>query len=108
MGKKNKAKGNKSQGEEGKRDLSKVKYFHYHENANYALNCTQNKESKKEPAIAVGEALDSHFELDFTIIACMAITAMGCMWYLDSGASFHMMGNRDLFSDWRRRTSSRT
>ena len=24
---------------------------------------------------------------------------MGCMWYLESGASFHMKGNRDLFSD---------
>ena len=29
----------------------------------------------------------------------MANTIMGYMWYLDSGASFHMTRNRDLFSD---------
>ena len=29
----------------------------------------------------------------------MASTAMGCMWYLYIGASFHMTRNRDLFSD---------
>ena len=28
----------------------------------------------------------------------MANTIMGSMWYLESGASFHMMGNIDLFS----------
>ena len=50
--------------------------------------------------VAAGEALASQFELDFTLIACMANTVMGGVWYLDSGASFHMMGNRDLFSDF--------
>ena len=41
----------------------------------------------------------SKFELDFTLIACMASTTMGCMWYLDSDSSFHMTGNRDLFNE---------
>ena len=29
----------------------------------------------------------------------MAITIMGCMWYLDNDVSFHITGNIDLFSD---------
>jgi hypothetical protein len=29
----------------------------------------------------------------------MASSALGSVWYLDSGASFHMMGDKDLFSD---------
>jgi hypothetical protein len=29
----------------------------------------------------------------------MASSALGSMWYLDSGASFHIMGDKELFSD---------
>ena len=53
----------------------------------------------KEPSLAAAEELDSQFELDFTLISCVNNSVMGCMWYLDSGASFHMTGDRDLFSD---------
>jgi len=98
------SKAKKSHGKEGgkKMDLIKVKCFHYHEHGHYAKNCPQKKASKKEPTIAeVGEALASQFEIDFTLIACMAGTSMGGVWYLDSGASFHMTGNRDLFSDFK-------
>ena len=63
------------------------------------MNCPQKKASKKDHVFAMGEAVVSQFELDFTLISCMASTVMGCMWYLDSGASFPMKGNRDLFSD---------
>ena len=84
---------------QAKKELSKIIYFHCHEHGNYATNCPQKKASKKEPAVAAGEALASQFELDFTLISCMAITTIGYMWYLDRGALFHMTGNRDLFSD---------
>ena len=46
-----------------------------------------------------GEALASQFELDFSLIACMASTVMGSVWYLESSASLHMIGCRDIFSD---------
>ena len=47
----------------------------------------------------VGEALTSQFELDFTLIAFMVTSMMGSVWYLDSGALFHMIDNKEFFSD---------
>ena len=41
----------------------------------------------------------SKFELDFTLIAYIDNIIMGSVWYLDSGASFHMTGDIDFFSD---------
>lgn len=98
-----KAKGRMSQSEEGGKnmDLMKIKCFHCHEHGHYAKNCPQKKANKKELTIAAtSEALASQFELNFTLIACMADISMGGVWYLDNGASFHMMGNRDIFSDF--------
>jgi hypothetical protein len=46
-----------------------------------------------------GEALVSQFELDFSLITCMDSSASGSEWYFDSGASFHMMGDKESFSD---------
>jgi len=45
-----------------------------------------------------GEALASQFELDFTLITCMVSSMMACGWFLDSEASFHMTGDKSLFS----------
>ena len=49
--------------------------------------------------MATGESLGSQFELDVTLTACMANTIMRGVLYLENGASFHMTGNKDIFSD---------
>ena len=76
-GKAKKGKGNNfhsksKSGEEGKeRNMSRVKFFHCHEHGHYATNCPQKKKNKKASGSAVGEALASQFELEFSLIVCM-------------------------------------
>ena len=98
---KGKSKKNASQSDvKGKKqDMSKVKFFHCHQHGHYATNFPQKKKNKQAAGSAAGEALASHFELDFSLIACLVSSVMGSVWFLDSGASFHMTGDRDLFSD---------
>ena len=87
-------------GKEGKkRDMTKVNFFHCHDHGHYATNSPQKKKNnKKAPGATTGEALASQFELDFSLISCMTSTVMGSMRYFNSGAYFHMMGNKELFS----------
>ena len=82
-----------------KQDLSKVKCFHCHQHGHYATNCPQKKKNKQAAGSAAGEALTSQFELDFSLIACLVSSCMGSVWCLDSGASFHMTGDKELFSE---------
>ena len=76
-----------------------MKCFHYHEHGHLATNYPQKKKNKKVVGVAAGEALASQFELDLSLIACMVSSALGSVWYLDSGASFQMTGDKELFSD---------
>ena len=39
-------------------------------------------------------SLQEHRQVDFTLISCMVTSMMGSVWYLDSGASFHMTDNK--------------
>ena len=99
-----KGKGNKSHPKSKangkKQDLSKVKCFHCHEHGHFTTSCPQKKNKKKVVGASTGEALASQFEYDFYFIACLVSISMGSVWYLDSGASFHMMGDKELFSDF--------
>eukprot|EP00253_Pinus_taeda_P021600 PITA_21600 len=98
--KKGKSKKASQSGAKGKKqDMSKVKCFHCHQHGHYATNCPQKKKNKQAAGFAGGEALASQFELDFSLIACLVSSVMGSVWFLDSGASFHMTGDRDFFSD---------
>jgi hypothetical protein len=89
----------KSESKVKKLDLSKVKCFHHHEHGHLATNYPQKRKKKKVVGVANGEALASHFELDFSLITCMESSASGSVWYLYSGASFHMTGDKEFFND---------
>jgi hypothetical protein len=89
----------KSEPKVKKLDLSKVKCFHCHEHGHLATNCPQKRKNKKVVGATTGEALASQFELDFSLIAYMASSESRSVWYLDSGAYFHMTGDRESFSD---------
>ena len=64
----------------------------------YATNFPKKKSKKGSSKESDGDALASQFEMDFSLIACMVSSSMGCVWYLDSGASFHMLGDKNIFS----------
>ena len=69
------------------------------EHGHVTTNFPQKKKNKKVAGAAAGEAFASQFELDFSLIACLVSSAMGSVWYLDSCASFHITGDKELFSD---------
>ena len=79
--------------------MSKIKCFHCHNQGHYATEYPHKNVGMNPSGGATGEALASQFELDFTLIACVVTSVMGSVWYLDSGASFHMNENKELFSD---------
>ena len=79
-------------------DKSQVRCFNCHEMGHYATNFPSKKSKKGSSKGSEGEALASQFEMDFSLITCMVSLMMGCVWYLDSGASFHMTGDKILFS----------
>jgi hypothetical protein len=89
----------KSESKGKKLDFSKVVCFHYHKHRHLATRCVHKKKNKKAARAASGEALASQFELEFSLIACMVSSALGSVWYLDSGTSFHMTGDKEFFSD---------
>ena len=82
-----------------KQEISKVKCFHCHQHRHYATNFPQKKKNKQAVGSVAGEALASYLELDFSLISCLVSSMMDSVWFLDSGSSFHMIGDRDLFTN---------
>ena len=64
----------------------------------YATNFPLKKSKKGASEGYESEALASQFELDFTLIACMVSLMISGGWFPDSGASFHMIGDKSLYS----------
>lgn len=64
----------------------------------YAANCPRRKSKKGFGEGLEGEASALQFELDFTLFACMVSSMVGSGWFLDSGDSFHMTGDKSSFS----------
>jgi hypothetical protein len=84
-----------------KKDLSKVKCFQCHQFGHYATKCPQRKKGSKKGQFATSAEIkefSSRFEEDFSLIACMASAMTSSTWYIDSGASCHMTGNINYFS----------
>jgi transposase InsO family protein len=84
-----------------KKDLSKVKCFQCHQLGHYATKCPQRKKGPKKGQFAASteiEEFSSRFEEDFSFIACMASSVTSTTWFIDSGASCHMTGNKNYFS----------
>ena len=89
----------KKSGGEQQRDMNKVKCFACHKFGHYAVQCL-NKKKKQVVASADMEEFASKFDRDFSLVTCLS-TCSGTsgLWYIDSGASAHMSGVRECFSE---------
>ena len=45
------------------------------------------------------DEFNRNFDEEFCLIACMASTTGSSVWYIDSGASSHMTGQKRFFKD---------
>ena len=85
--------------EQQQRDMSKVKCFACHKFGHYVVQCP-NRKKKQVAASADVEDFASTFEREFSLIACLsACSGSSRDWYIDNGASAHMTGVREVFSE---------
>ena len=89
--------------------MTKVKCWHCHEMGHYADTCSQKKGKGTDQMVAasaeVGE-FAARFEQEFALVAGQTMSGPSTpLWYIDSGASRHMSGVQDLFSELVPRTN---
>ena len=82
--------------------MSKVKCWSCHRMGYYAVVCLENKNKGKGKNVVASAQIDdfaSNFEREFSFIASLSITITpSSIWYVDSGASYHMTSVREHFS----------
>ena len=89
---------------EKKKDMSKVKCFACHKTGHYAGQCPNKKKKKgQQSQVAASAEVDefsSRFENEFSLVTCLSSKSVSSrVWYIDSGASSHMTGVRENFTD---------
>jgi hypothetical protein len=95
--------GAKSKGER-KKDMNKVKCFACHKMWHYAGQCP-NKKKKQVAASAEVEEFSTKFKKEFSLLVCLSSSAASIsVWYIDSGASHHMTGVHEHFTDLTKRS----
>jgi hypothetical protein len=86
-----------------KKDMSKVKCFACHKFGHYAGQCPNKKKGKNKAQVAASadtqvSEFATKFEKEFSLVSCLSGTIAKGAWFMDSGASRHMTGSRDLFT----------
>jgi hypothetical protein len=97
--------GSKGQGKpkkKGEKDMSKVRCWACQKMGHYAVTCPERKRGKVKNVAASTEIeeFSSRFDQEFSLVVGLATSVTSStMWYIDSGASRHMTGVREQFSD---------
>jgi hypothetical protein len=80
-------------------DFSKVKCFQCHKMGHFASQCPERKKKKPQMGtLATVDEFTKSFEEDFCFIACMSSTTVLDMWFVNNGASCHMIGRKEWFT----------
>jgi hypothetical protein len=86
-----------------KKDLSKVKCFACHEHGHYASQCPQQKKgSRKQHASSIEvDVVADRLQREFLLVSALSGEVFGGgTWFVDSGATCHMTGARELFESF--------
>jgi hypothetical protein len=97
---KGKGKAKKKGGKKKDIDFSKVNCFLCHKMGHFDSQCSEKKK-KDKPHMTTSAAVDEFaksFEADFCFVACMSSATVSNIWFVDNGASCHMIGHKEFFT----------